>query len=471
MRNLSVRLRITLWFAIALITVVLITFFVLISVSNSVMKKTVRENLVEIVEYNYDEVEFFEEVVTADNDTDHFINYNDGYLEIDDDYLNILNGISTALYTKDGTLLYGENPIAVETEDMIFADGIIQKREVNRTVFYIYDRALSAPGTEGLYLRGVVSEEQGKTQTTSIVSFALIFMPLFVTLAILGGYLFAERALEPVSKLAETAEEITRSKDLKKRIELPAGKDELHKLADSFNGMLDRLDDAFESEKQFTSDVSHELRTPMTVIMAQCELILDGDEERSAAEYKAALEVIKRQGGRMSRLISDMLQFTRLERKAGSYVMENICLSEIFESVCEDMALLQTNGITLKYDIEENIHVKGNRELLSRLITNMISNSYKYGNENGHIEVALCREKGKARLTVTDDGIGIAPDDLDKVFNRFYQADSSRSGGGTGLGLSMVREIASMHGGEAYAESELGKGSVFTFEMACTEEN
>ena len=151
--------------------------------------------------------------------------------------------------------------------------------------------------------------------------------------------------------------------------------------------------------------------------------------------------------------------------------MENICLSEIFESVCEDMALLQTNGITLKYDIEENIHVKGNRELLSRLITNMISNSYKYGNENGHIEVVLCREKGKARLTVTDDGIGIAPDDLDKVFNRFYQADSSRSGGGTGLGLSMVREIASMHGGEAYAESELGKGSVFTFEMACTEEN
>ncbi len=469
MRNLSVRLRITLWFAIALVTVVLITFFVLMSVSNSVMQKTVRENLVEIVEYNYDEVEFFEEKIKDDNDADHFINYNDGYLEIDDDYLNILNGVSTALYAKDGTLLYGENPIAGETEGVILADGIIQKREVNRTMFYIYDRALTDPGTEGLYLRGVVSEEQGKTQITSIVRFALIFIPLFVTLAIFGGYLFAERALEPISKLAETTEEITRSKDLKKRIELTAGKDELHKLADSFNGMLDRLDDAFENEKQFTSDVSHELRTPMTVIMAQCELILDGDEEKSEAEYKAALEVIKRQGGRMSSLISDMLQFTRLERKAGSYAMERICLSEVFESVCEDMALLQTNGITLKYDIEENIHVKGNRELLSRLITNMISNSYKYGNENGHIEVVLCREAGKARLTVTDDGIGIGADDLDKVFNRFYQADSSRSGGGTGLGLSMVREIASMHGGEVYAESELGKGSAFTFEMACEE--
>ncbi len=92
MRNLSVRLRITLWFAIALVTVVLITFFVLMSVSNSVMQKTVRENLVEIVEYNYDEVEFFEEIIADDNDADHFINYNDGYLEIDDDYLNILNG-------------------------------------------------------------------------------------------------------------------------------------------------------------------------------------------------------------------------------------------------------------------------------------------------------------------------------------------------------------------------------------------
>lgn len=298
--------------------------------------------------------------------------------------------------------------------------------------------------------------------------------------AVVGGYLIAGKMLQPVRKLSQTATQIEKGGDLKKRIELGEGKDELHKLADSFNGMFGRLEEAFEAERQFASDASHELRTPMSVINAQCEFILE--KERSAAEYERALRVIQRQSKKMTRLISEMLDFTRLEMRTDSYVREPVNMTELVRSVCEDMALLQENGITLSYEVQENVMLTGNRELLTRLLMNLISNAYRYGKENGHIFVRLCADAqdmpdrtapaskksvfASARmgitLSVADDGIGILPEEQEKIFRRFYQADNSRSGQGTGLGLAMAAEIAQFHGGKIEVESELGRGSTFS---------
>ena len=201
----------------------------------------------------------------------------------------------------------------------------------------------------------------------------------------------------------------------------------------------------------------------MSVIMAQCEYTLE--KPRSVEEYQEALEVIHRQGSRMSGLIRNMLDFTRLEGKAESFGREVLDLSELAASVCEDMALVQEKGIRLTSSIEEGVLVEGNRSLLSRLLVNMITNAYRYGRENGEIRVTLEEDEKEIRLLVADNGIGIADEDQEKIFSRFYQVDASRTGRGSGLGLSMVRQIAQFHGGQITVKSRLGEGSCFIFSI------
>ncbi|HIS24766.1 MAG TPA: HAMP domain-containing histidine kinase [Candidatus Faeciplasma gallinarum] len=469
MKNLSIRLKITLWFAVALFVIVAITYVVILTVSNQVIQKTIRDTLLHTVEDNVDEVEFYTDISQVDiaNSVDHFIMYNSGYLEVDDDFLDEVNDVYTALYLSDGTLMYGENPLAVALADLEFSDSEIRERTVNGELYYILDRHLTQKGLEDLWLRGVVSEHQGEVQMHEISTLSLIILPIILIAAVLGGYFIAKRMLRPIKQITNAAENISRGGDLKKRIELDSGKDELHRLADSFNNMIARLDESFEAERQFTSDVSHELRTPMSVIMAQCEYTLD--EERTPQEYERALRLIRRQGRKMTKLINDMLDFVRLERRGTNYQIEKLNLSALVNSVCEDMSLIRERGISLEHEVEDEIWVDGNPALLSRLLSNLISNAYRYGKDDGHIKVRLKKSQDEVTLSVSDDGIGISREDKEKIFRRFYQADSSRTGSGTGLGLSMVKEIASFHGGSMSVESEPGKGSEFTFHLPVKE--
>lgn len=461
MKRLSIRFKITFWFTMALILIMLLTYVITFSVSNRIIQKTIRDSLIETVEHNVDEVEFYQSIedMNLSSDVDHFLEYENGYLEVDDDFLDAVNDVYTALYRADGAFLYGENPIAGDTEGYPFTDSQVQQTTVDGTIYYLFDRKLTAEGLEGLWLRGVVSEEQGAAQMSDIMRLSLILMPALVIAASIGGYLIARRMLRPIQKISDTARQIGQDNDLKKRIELGAGNDELHQLADSFNDMFEKLERAFEAERQFTSDASHELRTPVSVIAAQCEVSLE--KPGSPEEYEEALRVIWRQSRKMSRLINDMLDFTRLEAGADRYKKEELNFTELVASVCTDMALIREKGITLRYDTRAHIGFCGDRELLTRMLTNLISNAYRYGKENGRIWVCLKKENGEIDLTVQDDGIGIAKEEQQKIFGRFYQADASRAGAGMGLGLAMAQEIARFHGGNITVESTPGEGSVF----------
>ena len=463
MKRLSIRFKITLWFSVALIVVVALTYVVIFAVSKQVIQKTIRDSLIETVTHNIDEIEYYSDIDQIDiyNTVDHFAQYKEGFLEVDDDFLDEVNEVYTALYESDGTFIYGENPIARNTVDLEFADGKVQKTTVDGVLYYVYDSKLIQPGLEDLWLRGVVSEVQGEVQMSDISQMSLVLLPILVLVSIVGGYLIARRMLRPIQKISDSAAQIHQGGDLKKRIELGEGSDELHQLAENFNMMFQRLDSAFQKERQFTSDASHELRTPMSVIMAQCELSLE--QQRSPEEYEEALMIIQRQGRKMTKLINDMLDFARLEMKSDKYPLESTDFSQLTDSICSDMALIQENGITLTWDVQPDIIVYGNRDLLSRLLTNLISNAYRYGKQKGHIIVSLTCKNNTVRLDVKDDGVGIAPEEQQKVFSRFYQGDSSRSGVGTGLGLSMVQEIAKFHGGEIQLTSQLGVGSTFSF--------
>jgi len=459
-------MKITLWFSIALILVVSITYFVILSVSNQILQKSIQDNLVSTVANNVDEIEYYSALISEQiNDySDYYIQYVDGYLQIDDDFLQEVNGIATSLYqADDNTLIYGNNPIARATSEIEFIDGEIQEITVNGTLYYVFDRKLTLTGLEGLWLRGIVSEAEGYMQLTSISRISLIIMPCFLILAIIGGYLIARRAMRPVKQMSDMVTQIRESNDLTLRIQLNEGKDELHQLADRFNEMFDHLESSFNAQQQFVSDASHELRTPVSVITAQCELTLEGEQDIS--EYREALETISRQSSKMNRMISDMLDFVRLELHPEKYPKSEFNLTELVESLCHDMALIGENDITLSCDAEQSIYCYGNDQLITRLLSNLISNAYRYGRRKGHTSVWLRADGSDILLSVKDNGIGIAPEDHQKIFDQFYQKDPSRSSGGTGLGLAMVREIAHFHGGEISLESSLGHGSLFTLKM------
>ena len=268
MKNCSIRTKITLWFSCVLVVIMALTYFVVLSVSNSVIQKTIRDSLIETVEDNVDEVEFFAnpEDAEQDRDKDLYLRYEEGLLEIDDDFLDLVNGVYTALCRQDGMLLYGEIPVAQYVSGMDFSDGALRTVSVGGVTYYLYDRMLERDGLEELWLRGVVSERQGAAQLSTVVRFSLVFLPLLVLVSILSGYWIAGRSLRPVRQIEQAAKAINQGQDLKKRIDLGPGKDELHQLADTFDDMFDRLDHAFAAERQFTSDASHELRTPTSIL-------------------------------------------------------------------------------------------------------------------------------------------------------------------------------------------------------------
>lgn len=465
MKKLSIRMKITLWFSAALLSVVSITYFVILTVSSQVIQKSVRNALVEAVGNSMNGIEFISDAKAADfADTSmRFVEYQNGFLRMSGSFFDETHGVYTSLYQEDGTLLYGENPIAREIQKIQLQNSQVQKITVYGTVYYIFDRQLTKEGMEGLWIRGILSEQQGAAQMEDISRLSLILLPVLVLLAIGGGYLIAWRALRPIHQMSETVSHISKGGDLKKRIELGKGTDELHRLAESFNEMFGRLEKAFEAERQFASDASHELRTPMSVIMAQCEYSLENAE--NVEDYRQALVVISRQGGKMSKMIRDMLDFVRLEIRADSYTRSQVNMTGLVTSTCADMKLIEEKGILLHCEAEDSVMVLGNSELLARLLSNLVSNAYRYGRENGFIRVLLRKNGDEAILSVTDNGIGIRKEEQEKIFHRFYQADASHSGAGTGLGLSIVSEIAKLHGGSIQVESEAGVGSSFIFSL------
>lgn len=460
MRNVSIRVKITVWFSGIMVFLVAVTFGIIFGVSSSVTRKGIRDQLVEIVESNADEIEYYEEKNPAKElHGDQYIEYSDGFLEIDDDFLDQVNGIYSSLYQETGKLLYGENPAASAEMEIPFSDGMIHKVTWNKKAYYVYDRLLSGYGVDGLWLRGMVSRDQGTQQLQWLIHLSMVVLPALLILAVIGGYWIAGRALKPIQKITQTAARISQGQDLHKRIHLGKGTDELHQLADVLDDMINRLDQAFQAEQQFTSDASHELRTPMSVILAQCEYILES--QREPEEYEAALEVIQRQGRKMAKLIEDMLCVARLEQHKDSYPRERVDLSGLVQDVCTDMALLRSNDIVLGWDIEPEICLMGNALLLTRMVTNLISNGYRYGKQGGRIFVRLQRAGG-IRLSVEDNGTGIPEKQQEKIFNRFYRAEAARFSEGTGLGLAMVKDIAKYHGGTVEVVSNLGEGSIFT---------
>jgi len=231
--------------------------------------------------------------------------------------------------------------------------------------------------------------------------------------------------------------------------------------------MFNRLETAFQREKQFTSDVSHELRTPLSIILAQSELALEISETEE--DYREALEVINAQGSIMNDLITQLLFFSRAEQGRQPLNITEFNLSELIKQKCSQFT--SNKNITLNLDISKDIHACLDSVLIGRIIVNLINNAEQYGKVDGHIDVSLTCEDDIIRITISDDGIGIPEEHLNKIWDRFYQVDPSRTSSSAGLGLSMVKEIVKLHNGTINVTSTVGKGSTFVINLPITLKN
>lgn len=441
---MSAKLRITLYFTLMVLLLAALVLVYIVVVNRSAMSDDPYSRLVHTVMENADELEF-----------------DRGRLEWDDlDFYS--RGVYCSFYDKDGVMLQGALRENWDVQLPLMANEIRTVAVSGESVL-VYDLPVDMSVTQ-VWIRGMVSadDHSGLARVLMLVSLALL--PLLLILSVGGGWLIATAAFRPMEKIIESADSIYDANDLSARLNIQRGPSEMRRLAGAFDRMFDRLQRSFEAERQFTADASHELRTPITVILAQCDRAKRKDETRE--DHLHSIAVIEEQSQRMSALVQSLLSLTRLSQGTDRYPMAKGDLSALVEDCCEGFVSPEHKEIRFERDIEPGMEATFNAELISRMVYNLLQNAYKYGREGGHVWLSLKKTGDTAVLSVSDDGIGIQHSDLPHVWQRFWQADPSRSvDGGSGLGLAMVDEIARLHGGRATVKSEFGKGSQFSVEL------
>jgi len=308
---------------------------------------------------------------------------------------------------------------------------------------------------------GTSMESVGETLQRFLV-LLVVAIPIALAVSLAGGWFLAGRALRPVDKITLAAQRIAAG-DLSQRLSMPAAHDEIGRLAATFNNMIGRLDTSFRQIRQFTSDASHELRTPLTVMKGETDLVLR--RPRLLDDYKSVLESNLEEIDRMTRIVDELLFLSRADM--GEVRVESLPVA--MESLVEDIhrqakLLAQDRNIEVLLGTIMPVVVQGDDLRLRELLLNLVENAMKYSYSGGKVEIALLNDGREARLSVTDYGIGIAPADHKKIFQRFFRTDVARghTKKGTGLGLAICSWIAELHKGRVEVKSALGQGSTFT---------
>lgn len=279
-----------------------------------------------------------------------------------------------------------------------------------------------------------------------------------------GAWYLAKRITDPIRRMTATAERISAT-NLAERLDVPPGRSEPARLAEVINGMLARLQEAFDRQTRFTADASHELRTPVSVVLSQAELALA--KERSPEAYRDALGACLRAASRMKTLVEGLLTLARSDAGMPLVRREPVDLRTIVERELEAVqSVAAARNLATAVDLH-SVNVVGDGDRLGQVVANLLTNAIAYNRDGGKMAVSLVAAENEAVLTVADTGIGIAAEHVPHLFERFYRVDPSRSaqGQGSGLGLAICDEIVRAHGGRIEVNSRPGEGSTFTVRL------
>jgi heavy metal sensor kinase len=285
---------------------------------------------------------------------------------------------------------------------------------------------------------------------------------------LVGGWWLSSRAIRPIAVMTATADAIS-IRNLSERIDVRETDTELGELATVLNRTFDRLQAAFEQQSRFTADASHELRTPLSAILMNTELALS--RQRSPEEYRTALETCRRASQRMKSLIECLLALARFDSGNSALDPRELDLEPVVQDCVDLMRPLADERHISINRMTVPTTVRGDHDRIAQVLTNLLSNAIRYNRDGGEVKLGVGAENGHAVITVSDTGIGIAPDELPHIFDRFYRADKSRSraDGGSGLGLAICKTIVDAHGGTITARSEPERGTTIEVRLPRSE--
>ena len=463
MKKISLKVKLTLLYTFFMVLLTCAALAILFSLSSREMLSSVQARLTQRVQESIENIDLRGDEV-----------------RLDSDFYSVSHDVYLAMYNEGMYFMYGRLPHGFRAQPEL-SDGEMRTIRDGSREWYVYDMSCRLSDDLTVYVRGVTSVTDAEESFAVTVRLALILLPLMVLATALTGYRFTRRVLLPVRRITGTVKEIRSDADLSRRVGLtdadngkaPVHRDEFYALAETFDGMLEELEEVFRREQQFTSDASHELRTPVSVILAQCDAMLSG--ESLTEDQRSQLALIRRKAAGMSDMISQLLFLSRADQGRQPIHRERLDLSELTEMIVEEQQMLADGagrGIRIESRISPGVEADADETLYIRMVSNLLSNAVRYSHDGGKVEVILEERDGEVRGRVKDHGVGIAAEDLTRIWERFYRADSSRTETShSGLGLSMVRWIAHAHGGDVSVASEAGKGSEFAFYFPAREEN
>lgn len=384
------------------------------------------------------------------------------YVTLENGTLTFLEGFAFqeesyyfVLLNQSGEIIEGEYPEGFPADVKI---EYYRTRSIKNLEGTYYFRDMRNVGQLGknIVMRGVVRKEDvdSRYETMEYVACGSILVIYFLVIGC--GLFMSKRISNSMKKMCQTAENIGRDLNISQRMEYEGPFYELEVLAQANNRMLDRIEYMFHQQEQFTSDVAHELRTPIAVSMAQCQYAKERMDNRG--ELEMAFDVIYRQAQKVNKIISQLLHLSRLDQ--GSIQKEEIDLVEIVQAVCEDEQDKAGDTISIRMNLKDACSV-GDINLISIAVLNLVTNAVKFSKEHGIVEVETGKESDMVYVLVRDYGKGIAKEEQEHIFERFYKVDKSRNSEGFGLGLALTKKIAEVHGGDVTVSSELEKGSTF----------
>lgn len=447
----TIRARLTLWY-VALLALILLGFsaFLYVNLSRS-LRAEVDRGLRSEVPVVIDELDLDKETPDLENLGD------------------VPTGLVVAVYDRAGERVIATNagrpllaPVGTRTRVSQGLEAFDTIRVADGTNWRLLLTPVSEPGSPVGVLQMARSERDVDAALGRLVALMVVAIPLTLLLAVAGGLFLAGRAFGPVDRITRTAESIG-SQDLSRRLNLPASPDEMGRLAATFDRMLARLDRAFQRQRRFTADASHELRTPLAMMTIQADVALE--RRRNAEEYREVIASMRADAARMSQLLGQLLTLARADAGQEDLILEPLVLTDLVDDVVAAMApLAEARGLQLEQGTAAPVDVAGDQTRLTQLLINLIENGLKYTPAGGVITVSVSSDDAWGELRVADTGVGIAPQHLPHIFERFYRVDEARSRaeGGAGLGLSICQWIARAHGGDIFVTSRPGKGTTLT---------
>lgn len=354
-----------------------------------------------------------------------------------------VNPVFVQFYDKSGKLAEKSPNLKIhrlifnpEVADNDFYDTQLVTKSIRQIQVPIFQNSVKKG-----YLLVAMSLEDAKMVLNNLSEILIISYPLILFLLFVIARLIAGRSIKPISTIIETSNIITKD-NLKSRIPLPQNQDELYTLSQTINNLLDRVENTIEREKQFTSYASHELRTPLTIIKGTLEVLIR--KPRNQEEYHEKINFCVNEVNRLNHLVDQLLLLARFENQKQSIKIEKTYLNAIIlDTISQYSSIIKSKKIQLTNNFAKDFYVKSDSYLLSIIINNVISNALKYSNEKGQISISISENNGVIECSISDFGIGISSEDLQKIFDQFYRSKSIEYSEikGTGLGLSIVKKL------------------------------